>query len=60
MENNIKNFRKMFGYTQTQLGKKIGVSKNTISDWENGIYDPDLKHIKELLRLFEVNFENLF
>ena len=58
--NNIKKYRKMFGYTQSELGIEIGVSKNTISLWEKGILEPNLKHIKELLRIFCTNFENLF
>ena len=32
----IKHYRKELGYTQTELGEKLGVMKNAVSKWETG------------------------
>lgn len=39
----LKEKRKEKKYTQTELGKEVGVSKNTISSYERGEYEPTLK-----------------
>jgi transcriptional regulator with XRE-family HTH domain len=36
----IKQLRKKAGYTQTELGEKLGVVKQTISSWENDVSEP--------------------
>lgn len=46
----IRNRRKELGFTQEELGKKIGVSRNTIKNYENGGVIPESK--REIL----VNF----
>lgn len=37
-------FRKRLGLTQQELADKCGLSQNTISNYENGIYCPSLVH----------------
>lgn len=37
----IKQLRKEAGLTQTELGRKLGVVKQTISSWENNISEPN-------------------
>lgn len=39
----LKEKRKEKKYTQTELGKEVGVSKNTISSYERGEYEPTVK-----------------
>ncbi len=34
----VKQFRKELGETQTQFGDRFGVTANTVSRWESGIY----------------------
>lgn len=36
MENMIKQARQARGYTQRELGERIGVSAITVSNWESG------------------------
>lgn len=38
----IKELRNAKGLTQNALGKMIGVSGQTILNWENGIYEPKI------------------
>lgn len=39
--NRLRQRRKDNGYTQAELGKKVGVIKQTISNWENNISEPN-------------------
>ena len=36
MANRIRHLRTIRGYSQAELGEKIGVPKQTVSSWENG------------------------
>ena len=50
---NIKRERISKNLTQLQLAKKLGVSKQTICDWEKGRSVPSyikLKHLSEILQ----------
>ena len=39
----IKNARNKAGFTQEQTAESLGVSRQTISNWENGKNQPDLE-----------------
>lgn len=45
---NIKTARKSKGYSQIELGEKIGVSDKTISSWENNRNEPSIVDIQKL------------
>ena len=36
------------GLTQTQFAQELGVRRQTVSEWENGAYDPDRSKMKFL------------
>ena len=42
MNNKIKNIRKELGFSQEELAKKCGVSRQTVNAIENDKYDPTL------------------
>lgn len=51
----IKALRKSMGFTQTELGEKVGVKKNAVSKWECGrVEDIPTSTIKALAALFNV------
>lgn len=52
---NIRDSRKKKHLTQKQLAKKVGVSHNTISDWESGNHKPDADMIMTLCDVLEVD-----
>lgn len=58
--NFIKQYRKALGLTQSQLASILGVSKNTVSHWEIGDFDPSVNAIFKLCSVFDCNFEELF
>lgn len=55
----IKIVRKARGYSQEELGDKVGVSRQTVSDWEKGKYDPTLESVRFLAQELEVSFDTL-
>ena len=58
--NIIKQLRKEAGLTQSELGKKIGVVKQTISSWENNISEPNSEILTALSKLFGVSISQLY
>jgi DNA-binding XRE family transcriptional regulator len=47
------------GWTQEEMAEKIGVSRNTMSDWENGKADPYPTHVHALCKVFGKSAEEL-
>ncbi len=44
----IKALRKHMGLTQAEFAQQLGVRRQTVSEWENGVYDPDRSKTKFL------------
>ncbi len=55
----IAKLRAAKGYTQEELGRKLGVSNKTVSRWENGNYMPDIGTLRLLTKEFSVSMEEL-
>ena len=58
-DENLRNLRKEKDYSQEYLAEKLGVTRQTISKWENGSAMPDLKKLIELAEFFEVSMDSL-
>lgn len=56
----IKNLREEKGWNQLELSKKLYITQQAISSWENGKSIPDIEKLKLLLDLFNVNIEDLY
>lgn len=56
----IKLLRKGKKLTQMELGKILGYSARTISDWENGETEPNISAIKDLVKFFDITYEEFF
>ena len=56
---NILNLRKSANLSQEQLAEKMGVTRQTISNWELDESSPDLKQGRELSKIFNVSLDNL-
>ncbi|TPR21472.1 XRE family transcriptional regulator [Apilactobacillus timberlakei] len=53
--NQINKLRKKMGWSQPQLGEKLNVSRQTISNWENGVKTPRMGALQQLSDLFHVS-----
>lgn len=58
--NQLKVHRARMGINQTQLGKLIGVSRQTISLIERGDYNPSVTLALQLAKVFDTTVEALF
>lgn len=61
----IRILRKARGLTQEGLGYKLsktskdGISRQSVSDWENGKSEPKLDNIRDLAKVLDVSFDAL-
>ncbi|MDE6413528.1 MAG: helix-turn-helix domain-containing protein, partial [Eubacterium sp.] len=58
-DENLRNLRKEKDYSQEYLAERLGVTRQTISKWENGTAMPDLKKLIELADFFETSMDDL-
>lgn len=56
----IRYYRKKLKLTQDELGQKIGVKHNTISDYERGHTSPEQDALFELSDIFGIRIDDLF
>lgn len=57
---NIKYFRKLKGYSQEQLARKLGITQGSVSLWEKGKNGPDTKTAVKLAQIFGISIDQLF
>ena len=55
----LKSARENKGYTQRQAAALIGVSKNTLSNYERGKTYPDVSIIKRIEDVYGVSYANI-
>lgn len=51
----LRRQRKLFGLSQEQAARRIGVSQGTYCDWENGKNSPQPSNFKKLSRVLEID-----
>lgn len=56
----LRELRKIEGWTQEEVAKKLGISKQTYSHYENEKRKPSLNTIRELANVYQVNIDNIF
>lgn len=56
----LKTLRESKGYTQEQLGNKIGVRKQTISNWENENVLPSIEQVIKIADIFNCTLDYMF
>ena len=56
----LTNARKNKGLTQEELAEKLGYSKATVSNWENGYSKPSLTDAFKLSEILKEDINGLF
>lgn len=57
--NKIKNARMAANYTQEQIAEALGVSRQTISNWETGKTYPDIVSVVKMSDLYHISLDHL-
>ena len=56
----ISKLRKNANLTQEQLGKKLNVTYQAVSKWENNLSEPDLETIEKITQIFGITVAEFF
>jgi len=60
LRNNLKEYREAAGWSQGELARRLGVSRQTINAVETDKYDPSLPLALRMAKLFGVAVPDLF
>ena len=55
----IYELRMSFGWTQVQLAQKLGITKQTVSNWENDNIQPSIDMLIRLSNIFNASTDYL-
>ncbi len=55
----IGELREQFGITQSELAKRLGVTRSSVNAWELGFATPQLKHIVEMSKIFGTTVDGM-
>ena len=55
----IKSLRLSYNITQVELAKRLGVSKQCVSNWENDNVQPSIEMLVKIARFFKVSCDYL-
>lgn len=58
--NRLKEYRARINVNQQEMGKLVGVSRQTISQIERGDYSPSVTLALKIAKVFEVSVEEVF
>lgn len=57
--NKIVELRKKRNLTQEQLSEKLGITRQTLSNWEKDIPNPDIIQAKNIASFFKITLDDL-
>jgi putative transcriptional regulator len=60
MENRVREWREQVGWSQGELARRLGVSRQTVNAVETDRYDPSLPLALRLAKLFGQPVDQLF
>jgi putative transcriptional regulator len=60
MKNRLKELRQLHQWSQSDLARELGVSRQAVNGFESGKFDPSLDMAFKIARLFHVAVEDVF
>lgn len=60
MKNNLGDLRREKGWSQGEMARRLGVSRQSVNAIETGKYDPSLPLAFKIAALFDCPIEELF
>lgn len=58
--NHLKEYRARINVNQQEMGRLVGVSRQTISQIERGDYSPSVTLALKIAKVFDVRVEDIF
>ena len=58
-KDNLKRIREDRNLTQDDIAREIGISRQSVSKWENGVAEPDLETLSKLCFILNCSLEDL-
>lgn len=55
----LKELREAYKLNQTELGEILGVTNQTVSNWENGNIAPSIEMVEKIANYFKVSVDYL-
>ena len=55
----LKTIRELKGYTQAEAAKLLGISKDTLGNYERGKSYPDIPILRKIENLYQVKYEQI-
>ena len=55
----IRSLRENAGYSQSELARRLSVTRSSVNAWESGLSAPTAAYLIELARLFHVSSDYL-
>ncbi len=59
LDTRIKKLREAKGWTQSELGRKMKVTRASVNAWEMGISNPSTDYLVDLAKIFDVSSDFL-
>ena len=56
---NLKKIRKEHNLSQEQIAEQLGVSRQSVSKWEQGLAYPEMDKMLSLCKIFNINIDDL-
>ncbi|WP_297137418.1 helix-turn-helix transcriptional regulator [Terrisporobacter sp.] len=60
LNNRLKEYRAKINVNQTEMGRLVGVSRQTISQIERGDYSPSVTLALKIAKVLEARVEDIF
>ena len=55
----IRSLREQAGYSQSELARRLSVTRSSVNAWESGLSAPTAVYIIELAKLFHVSADSI-
>ena len=57
--NKIREYRELYGLSQEELARRLGIDRSSVAKWESGCNKPTLNHLLELSKIFRCTIDDL-
>lgn len=55
----LKAIRINKGFSQEEAARKLGISRDTLSNWERGETYPNIPQLKNIEKVYEVSYDSI-